>query len=181
MSLTPDQVVAANKANLETLVGLTNKAFAGVEQLIELNLAAAKAALTDSQSQAQAVLSVKDAQQLLALQASMFQPLAEKAVTYNRHLYDIASSTGADFSKVFEGKVAEAQKAFQDLVDNAAKNAPAGSEAAVAAFKTAVAAGNNALESVQKAVKQASDVAEANYKTMASTALNASKTAAKKR
>ena len=180
MSLTPDQIVAANKANLETLVGLTNKAFAGVEQLIELNLAAAKAALSDSQHQAHDVLSVKDAQQLLALQASMFQPLAEKAVTYNRHLYDIATSTGADFNKVFEGKMAEAQKAFQDLVDNAAKNAPAGSEAAVAAFKTAVAAGN-ALESVQKAVKQASDVAEANYKTMASTAMNASKTTAKKR
>jgi len=178
MTLTPDQIVAANKANLETLVGLTNKAFAGVEQLIELNLAAAKAALADSQSQAQAALSVKDAQQLLALQASMFQPLAEKAVTYNRHLYDIASSTGADFSKAFESKVAEAQQAFQDLVDNAAKNAPAGSEAAVAAFKTAVAAGNNALESVQKAVKQASDVAEANYKTMASNALNATKTTA---
>ena len=123
MTLTPDQIVAANKANLETLVGLTNKAFAGVEQLIELNLAAAKAALADSQSQAQAALSVKDAQQLLALQASMFQPLAEKAVTYNRHLYDIASSTGADFSKAFEGKVAEAQQAFQNLVDNAAKNA----------------------------------------------------------
>ena len=75
MTLTPDQIVAANKANLETLVGLTNKAFAGVEQLIELNLAAAKAALADSQSQAQAALSVKDAQQLLALQASMFLSL----------------------------------------------------------------------------------------------------------
>ena len=176
-----EQILAANKANLETLVGLTNKAFSGVEQLIELNLAAAKAALADTQGQAHAALSVKDAQQLLALQASMFQPLAEKAVTYNRHLYDIAASTGADFSKAFESKVAEAQQAFQDLVDNAAKNAPAGSEAAVAAFKTAVAAGNNALESVQKAVKQASDVAEANYKTMASNALNATKTTAKKR
>ena len=30
MSLTPEQVIAANKANLETLVGLTNKAFSGV-------------------------------------------------------------------------------------------------------------------------------------------------------
>ena len=74
-----------------------------------------------------------------------------------------------------------AQKAFHDMINSATANAPAGSEAAVAAFKTAVSAGNNALESVQKAVKQASDVAEANYKTMASTALNASKTAAKKR
>ena len=67
MNLTPEQVLAANKANLETLVGLTNKAFSGVEQLIELNLAAAKAALADTQNQAHAALSVKDAQQLLAL------------------------------------------------------------------------------------------------------------------
>ena len=186
MNLTTEQVIAANKANLETLVGLTNKAFAGVEQLIELNMAAAKTALEESQSQAQAMMSVKDAQELLTLQASMFQPLAEKVVTYNRHLYEIATGTSSIFSTAAEGKVAEAQKAFHALVDNAAKNAPAGSEAAVAAFKTAVNAGNHALESVQKAVKQASDVAEANYKTLAANALNmanstAAKPAAKKR
>ena len=181
MNLTPEQVIAANKANLETLVGLTNKAFSGVEQLIELNLAAAKSTLADSQKQASAALSVKDAQELLALQASLFQPLAEKAVAYNRHLYEIATGTGSHFTGSLEDKVAEAQKAFHAMVDNAAKNAPAGSEAAVAAFKTAVSAGNNALESVQKAVKQATEVAEANYKTLAANALNAGKPAAKKR
>ena len=181
MTLTPEQVIAANKANLETLVGLTNKAFAGVEQLIELNLAAAKSTLADSQKQANAALTVKDAQELLALQASLFQPLAEKAVAYNRHLYEIATGTGSHFTSQVESQVAEAQKAFHSLVENAAKNAPAGSEAAVAAFKTAVSAGNNALETVQKAVKQASDVAEANFKNMAETALSAGKTASKKR
>jgi phasin family protein len=181
MTLTPEQVIAANKANLETLVGLTNKAFAGVEQLIELNLAAAKAAMADSQQQAHAVLSVKDAQQLLSLQASLFQPLAEKAVAYNRHLYEIASSTGADFTKTYEAKVLEAQRSFNDLVDNMAKNAPAGSEAAVAAFKTAVSAGNNALESVQKAVKQAADMTEAQVRSVTEQVAGAAKTAAKKR
>ena len=177
MNLTPEQIQAANKANLETLVGLTNKAFAGVEQLIELNLAAAKAAMADTQSQAHAVLSVKDAQQLLALQASMFQPLAEKAVNYNRALYDIATHTGAHFSQVMESKAAEAQKAFQDMVSSATANAPAGSEAAIAAFKTAVAAGNNALETVQKAVRQASEMADANVKAMAASATQGSKSA----
>jgi hypothetical protein len=44
-----------------------------------------------------------------------------------------------------------------------------------------VAAGNNALESVQKAVKQATEVAESNYKTMTDNALKATKSAAKKR
>jgi phasin family protein len=134
-----------------------------------------------SQQQTQAVLSVKDAQELLALQASLFQPLAEKAVAYNRHLYEIATGTGAEFHGHVESKMADAQKAFHAIVDNAAKNAPAGTEAAVAAFKTAVSAGNNALETVQKAVKQATEVAEANVKSMTSTALNAGKTTAKKR
>jgi phasin family protein len=181
MTLTPEQVLAANKANLETLVGLTNKAFSGLEQLIELNLAAAKSTLADSQKQTHAALSVKDAQELLAFQASLFQPLAEKAVAYNRHLADIATGTSSHFQGHMESQLADAQKAFHALVDNAAKNAPAGSETAVAAFKTAVSAGSSALESVQKAVKQATDVAEANFKNMTETALNAGKPAAKKR
>jgi Phasin protein len=36
--LTAEQVLAAQKANVETLFGLTNKAFEGVEKLVELNL-----------------------------------------------------------------------------------------------------------------------------------------------
>jgi len=179
--LTPEQLVAAQKANLETLFGLTNKAFEGVEKLVELNITATKAALNESATHTQAVLSVKDAQELLALQASLFQPLAEKTAAYSRHLYDIAQGTGAEFTKAFEGKAVEAQQQFAALVDNAAKNAPAGSETAVAVVKSAVAAANNAFESVQKAVKQASEVAEANFNAVTTTAVNASKTATKKR
>ena len=180
--LTVEQIMAAHKANVETLFGLTTKAFEGVEKLVELNVTASKAALTEAAGTTQAALSVKDAQELLALQAAMFQPLAEKTAAYSRHLYDIATSTSADFSKAFEGKTAEAQKAFAGLVDSAAKNAPAGSETAVAVMKSAVAAANNAFESVQKAVKQASDMAEANFNSVAATAVNAAKTTtAKKR
>jgi phasin family protein len=168
--LTPEQLVASHKANVETLYGLTTKAFEGVEKLVELNLQATKAALNESASPHASRPVVKDAQELLALQASLFQPLAEKTAAYSRHLYDIASGTSAEFTKAFEGKVAEAQAQFAALVDNAAKNAPAGSETAVAVMKSAVAAANNAFESVQKAVKQATDVAEANFNAVASSA-----------
>jgi phasin family protein len=177
MALTADQILAAQKANLETLFGLTTKAFEGVEKLVELNVTASKAALAEAQSTAQAALSVKDAQELLTLQASLFQPLAEKTAAYSRHLYDIAQGTGAEFSKAFEAKAAEAQQAFVGLVDSASKNAPAGSETAVAVLKSAVAAANNAFESVQKAVKQASDVAEANFNAVSTQAVAAAKTA----
>ena len=179
--LTVEQVVASHKANLETLFGLTNKAFEGVEKIVELNLTASKAALAEAGEHAQAVLSVKDAQELLALQSGLLQPLAEKTAAYSRHLYDIATSTSAEFSKNLEGQTADAQKKFMGLVDSAAKNAPAGSESAVAIMKSSVAAANNALESVQKAVKQATEMAEANFNSVAATATNVTKQAAKKR
>ncbi len=178
MALTADQFLAAQKANLETLFGLTTKAFEGVEKLVELNVTASKAALTEAQGTAQAMLSVKDAQELLALQASLFQPLAEKTTAYSRHLYDIAQGTGAEFTKAFETKAAETQATIVGLVDSASKNAPAGSETAVAMMKSAVAAANNAFESVQKAVKQASDVAEANFTAVSTSAVNAAKSTA---
>jgi phasin family protein len=180
--LTADQVLASQKATVETLFGLTTKAFEGVEKIVELNVTASKAALVEAAGTTQAILGVKDAQELLALQAALFQPLAEKTAAYSRHLYDIATGTGAEFGKAFESQAGEAQKKFLAVVDNASKNAPAGSETAVAVFKSAVAAGNNALESVQKAVKQASDVAEANFNAVATQAVNAAKTTtAKKR
>src|SRR3989344_5408874 len=135
MTLTAEQILASHKANIETLFGLTTKAFEGVEKLVELNVTASRAALSEAATHTQAVLGVKDAQELLALQAGLFQPLAEKT-------------------------------------------AAAGSETAVAVMKSAVSAANNAFESVQKAVKQASDVAEANFNAVANTAANAAKTAA---
>ena len=68
------------------------------------------------------------------------------------------------------------------VVDNAAKNAPAGSETAVAVMKSAVSAANNAMESVQKAVKQAAEMAEANFNTVTAQAVSAAKApVAKKR
>jgi phasin family protein len=179
--LTVEQVMASHKANIETLMGLTSKAFEGVEKIVELNLTASKAAMSESAEYAKAVLSVKDAQELLTLQSGLMQPLAEKTAAYSRHLYDIASGSGAEFGKAVEEQAADAQKKFMGLVDTASKNAPAGSETAVAVMKSAVAAANNALESVQKAVKQATEVAESNFNTVAANAMNATKTVGKKR
>lgn len=179
--LTAEQIVAAQKANLETLFGLTQKAFEGVEKLVELNVQVARASLTEAAEHAQAVMSVKDAQELLALQAGLLQPSAEKVAAYSRHVYDIAAATNAEVTKVAEGQIADAQKKFMAVVDTAVKNAPAGTENAVALVKSAVAAANNAFESVHKAAKQAADVAEANFQAVTNTAVKATQAAKPKR
>jgi phasin family protein len=174
LMLTAEQMLAAQKANLETLFDLTNKAFEGVEKLVELNLQVAKASMGEVAETTKAALSVKDAQELMSLQAGLLQPAAEKAAAYSRHLYDIAAATGAEVTKVAESQVADLQKNFAGLVDSAVKNAPAGSENAVALVKSAMAAANNAYESVNKAAKQAADVAEANFTAITTQAVKAS-------
>jgi cell division ATPase FtsA len=63
-------------------------------------------------------------------------------------------------------------------MDSASQNAPAGSEQAVAMMKGAVNAANSAFETVQKAVKQATDLAESN---LASVTQSAAPKAAKKK
>lgn len=179
--LTVEQIMASNKANLETLIGLTSKAFEGVEKMVELNVTAAKAALAESADHAKAAMSVKDAQEFMALQAGLIQPLAEKTAAYSRHLYDIASGAGAEFTKNVEAQTAETQKKILGLVETATKNAPAGSESAVAMMKSAVSAANNAFESVQKSVKQATEMAEKNFAAASETAVKATASATKKR
>ena len=88
--------------------------------------------------------------------------MAEKTAAYSRHLYDIASGTGSEFTKAFEAQTTAAQQQFSTLVETAAQNAPAGSEQAVAMMKGAVNAASAAYETVQKAVKHATDLAESN-------------------
>ena len=181
MMMTAEQMMTAQKANVETLFGLTNKAFEGVEKLVELNLQVAKAALGEAGETMTAAMSVKDAQELVALQTSLLQPSAEKAAAYSRHVYDIAAATSAEVTKAVEAQMGDAQKNFMGLVDSASKNAPAGTENAVALVRSAVAAASNAFESVHKAAKQASDVAEANFQAMTNTAVKATQSAGKAR
>jgi phasin family protein len=170
-----DQFVSAQKANLEAAAGLSQTAFAGFERLVELNMAAGKAAVGESFTNVQGLLTAKTPQDLLAAQAALVQPAFEKSVSYGRHLYDIASSTGAEFTKAVEEKMAESQAAVKNLVETNLKNAPAGSDAAVAAIKTAFEASQTAAETLKKVAKQAADTAEANFKAASAQAETAVK------
>ncbi|WP_334134777.1 TIGR01841 family phasin [Tepidimonas sp.] len=173
--MTIEQMMSVHKKNAATAFDLADKALAGVEKLAELNLQTAKTLLAETAEHTQAMLSVKDMQDLVALHNAMLQPLGEKVAAYNRHLYDIATGVSAEFTKVAEAQAAESHKQFLAALDSAVKNAPQGTEPAVAAVKQAVSTAAAAMESVQKAVKQASELAEANLKAMVSTASTVTK------
>jgi phasin family protein len=175
--LTAEQIMAAQKANVEAMFEFTSKAFGGVEKLMELNLQVVRTTMNEMAETTKAALAIKDPKELLALQTSLLQPTTEKAAAYARHVFDITSSTKEELRRVTEANTAEAQRKFMAVVDNAARNAPAGTENAVALVKSAVAATNNAYDSINKAARQAAGVAEANLQAMTSTAVRATQSA----
>ena len=161
--LNTEQFAATNKANFETLMGMTAKAFEGVEQLTALNMQVVKASLDEATETGLAALSAKDPQALFALQATLLQPSTEKATAYGKQVTAIVASIKADVEKVAGQQAAAAQSSFTALIEAAGKNAPTGSGNGVELFKSALATANNAFDGLQKAGRQAAETAEANY------------------
>ena len=157
------QLAAANKANFEALMGLTAKAFEGVEQLTALNLQTVKGGLDEVKETGIAVLSARDAQSLFAVQAGLLQPGTGKVAAYGQQVYRIVADIKADIEKVAAEQAAAAQASFGALIEAAGKNAPAGSSDGVALIKSTMATANSAFESLRKAGLQAVETAEANY------------------
>ena len=173
MNAMTEQLASANKANVETLLSVANTAFASAERLAALNLNTARAMLEDSVASAKSLLAVKDVQQLMAMQTTLAQPAVEKAVAYSRSAYEIATQTQEELSKIVEGQFAELNKNIASALDKAAKNAPAGSDVAVTAVKSAIAAANSAYDSMNKAAKQVADMAQANVAAATSATVKA--------
>jgi len=178
MSAIPQQVLNSQKAAIDSLVAFQGTVFTGFEKLVDLNLKVIKATLDEVSQTSQKVTSVKDAQEAAALTQSLVQPGAEKAMAYSKHVYDIVSAVQADLSKLSESHVAEGQKHVNDAIEQFTKNAPAGSESAVAMLKSSLAQATSAYDSMTKAAKQAAEVAEKNLSAAANASFKAAGDAA---
>jgi phasin family protein len=177
MYATPAQFVELQKGQLDALNSFGHTVFNATEKLVNLNLAAAKALMQDAADTTQTLMGAKEVQELIALSTAVGQPTVEKAVSYSRNVYGIASGASAEISKIVEAQLADGNRKVSELIEFATKNAPAGSEPAVSMFKSAFAASNTAFDTVAKAAKQASDWAESNFAAAASATVNAASAA----
>ncbi len=178
MYLTPEQIVATNKAGVEAILGFAHSQFAAFERLSALNFNATKAAFDEGISHAKALLSAKDVQDFVNLNAAAAQPSLEKAIAYSRNVYEVTAQTNGELAKSIEIQAAEFNKNLVGLLDKISKNAPAGTDVAVTAVKSALAAANSAYDSFTKAAKQTTEMAESNFAAAASIQKEAKKRAA---
>jgi len=178
MTQPAEQFLASAKTAMAELTDIATSSMAGFEKLMELNLATAKTAMADAAEQMQAAFSAKAPQDLAAV-TSLVQPMAEKAAAYGRAVAGIVTETGAALTKAAEGKFAEVQAQAIAGIDSALKHAPAGSESAVAAFKSAMTSGQNAFDNAQASAKTAVAAVEKNLAAATDMAVKATKSATK--
>lgn len=173
MITTPEQFTAANKASVDALLSLANTALASAERIAALNLNTVRSMLEDGVSNAKALMGAKDPRDVMAVTAAQIQPAVEQIVAYNRSLYEISAQSKEEVTKQLESQFGDFQKQVSSLMEKAAKNAPAGSDVAVAAVKSALEAANSAFDNMKTMVKQVADIAEANIATASNATVNA--------
>jgi phasin family protein len=174
----PEQIAASQKASLDAFFGFTGKVFEGVEKLVALNVQVLKSTLAESQENLTKVPGITDPQQWFTLQAGFTAPFAEKSLTYGRQLFDIASITQTEVAQLAQTQYERYNARVQAFTGEAAKSAPAGSEAAIAAWKSAISATATLCESLQKTGQRAVEIAGTSLEAVAGSASKAAKRSA---
>jgi phasin family protein len=170
MNVKPQELFSAS---LGTASFFANAAIDGIERLAALNLSAGRSFVEASFSNVQALLGATDVQSFVKLQKDLAAPTLEQGMAYGRNVIAIATETKDKIAKEVESKVAEANVQVSQLVEKALASAPAGSEVAVAAVKTAMKTANETYEGINKAVKQVAEATEASVSAATEATLKA--------
>jgi phasin family protein len=181
-----EKLQATQKANLDLIQQITGKVFASVEQLSQLQFKALRESTEEQFEGVRKLLAVRGPQDFAELQASFTQPSkqTERLAEFNRQVQALIVDTQSDIAKLASSQVEAGTQQVQEFVEAISKNAPAGSEPVVAAFKSGLAnagsafanaqqAAKTASENAQQAAKQASDTAQSTFEQATAAATKA--------
>lgn len=175
-----DQYPELNKNSVDNALRFATITMESAERLVKLQLEATKQAIEENAKNVKSLSEVKDLQEVMALRAKLAESGVEKALNYSRSVYEVAAEAQAELSKLFEESLSVYTKGLANVIEKTTKSAPAGSELAIAALKSTVAATQAAIDSMTKAAKQAAELASAGVKAAHSATSSAAKSGSKK-
>jgi phasin family protein len=173
-----EQFAELNKASYQQALRIATLSLENAEKLAKLSVEHARLALEDGMKTAEAAANVKDFQDAMALRAKIAESGVQKAVAYSRDVYEVAANTQAELAAVVESTLAQYNQGFASWVEKATQGAPAGSDVAVTALKSTVAATTAAFDQFTKATKQVVNFADASLRAASKTAEQAATQAA---
>ena len=166
-----EQFAELNQANVAQATKLAALALENVEKLAKVNLLTAKSALAQGVENAQAVAAVKDVQQLCHVERDAGRSeRARRRWATRRPCTNSPPKRRRSTPRWSKSPWAAYTKGATAWVDKASKSAPAGSEAAVNAFKQGFAASTAAFDQFNQASKQVVSLADASVRAAAANA-----------
>lgn len=180
MAKMPEEMTEMSKGTVEAALGFAKVSMESAERMMRLQLEAAKAFVTEQTETAKALAEAKDAESLMALRARITEQAVERALGYSRNVYEVATQTQQELTKLVEQRFAGYQQEMSASLEKMFKAAPGGSDTAVAALKTSIAATQSAMDGVSRAAKQAAELADANVRAVTDAATSAFKGPRKK-
>lgn len=149
-------------AQISAATALTGTAVESLQRLMELNLNAARASLEDSSTVAKQLMQAKDPQEFMSVTVSQAQPTLAKALSYSRHLADIATAAQDSLARATAEQIAQTNNRLHEAVDDAARSAPAGSGNVIELMKMAMNTANANYQRMNRTAQQAAEQAQAN-------------------
>jgi len=104
----------------------------------------------------------------------------EQLVNHSRNAYEVLSATQNELTQLLDEQFSQLNRTVISSIDVLAKNAPAGTDAAVNALKSSIAASAAAMNSMTKAAHQVAEFTETSVKAATTATADAVKTAAQK-
>lgn len=161
MPFSQTTLTESRRATVDAVTSLAAATLDGSERLFALNLRTARALLADAVTHGKAIGAARDVPEALAISSTLSRPYIERGLNYSRGLYEISALAQAQLVKFGEARQAEFNHAVTVFLDRLTQSAPAGSDVAVAAVRSAISATNSALDTAHRAARQVADIAEA--------------------
>ncbi|MBA4707574.1 phasin [Aquitalea sp. FJL05] len=177
---TNDQLSKISLSGFEAALRVAQISLDSAERLVKLNLEASKQTLEENVKVAKALAGAGDAQEALNQFNQLASQSVDKAVANSRNVYEIVSAAQSELSKLAEENLGSFNKNLITALEGAAKNAPAGSDNALNAVKTSLAAAAAAVNSFSKAAQQVAEFTDSSIKAASSATADAVKTATKR-
>jgi phasin family protein len=159
MFKSPEQFAAATKTLFElqmnTFNTLATKAMKGVEQVVSLNLDAARSSMESGIAAGKDIGRATDPHAALKVAAAHVQPGMDHAMAYGQDLKSAIDEIHREFTSAAEAHMAEAKNALSALIYDVTENVKPGQADAVQIVKAAIDNAFRGYEEVTKATRQA--------------------------
>ncbi|WP_319782745.1 TIGR01841 family phasin [Oceanisphaera sp. IT1-181] len=157
-----EQLQATSQENLQVAQNLTNHLIANATKLGKLQQDAFTQLVSSQFAFANKLFAVRDIKDFAELQNEFLSPTAvlDQQLNFNREVLAVLTDSQQQVSQFADQQVAKGNEQINEAVEKLVGQAPAGSEQAVTALKSAVANANQVFGQAQTASKEAATIAE---------------------